>query len=709
MTVSQAKVWRPEELATAGAQWQANAESLELELSSARRAGDSSQHYWEFSAGDAMRSQVTSIATDAYSAVDSLTLGATALNSGAQIIRSWLDAFLGRANAAEGQLFSIADDGVVSPPPPNPLGGATPADLLMQMAALKRQANLLTVMIQADLRNLTNADSTTTDAISRAFEGIVGKFGIDQQRVDNTASLANSDGTSDGTAFRNGNVPPEMFNRVGAILTTTALTPEQLAAIERGEPVSDLPQVNYDYLRNFYNAAGKDGLIELSQTLREQELAGDADAGRRLDALANGILTVSNENIGTGTETGGFDKLPPDLQDLITHGGGSAPELSTSEFIDRNEYMKDLAFLLGESNPGYQPGTELGVELDKAASRIVEADTGIGAQSIVGQKLLEVGTRNETSTWELVTSPDRDRTLIPLLEYGWGDDGKALGGMFDWIPGEAISAGPEDISAQRAGETARGLADLLSSTNSDSLLSSIDSGNTNAVSRLFGIAGAGGESLGDVNPLLTQSIAGAMAPYVNNMAGMSESSLPTSGFGQMGPVESTRVFALLDTDPAAGTILNGEALRQASAYQNQIALDPESDLSPRRMEGVGRLRSLVEGGINMEVAGRELSAADAEQSRVNMRTAAFGMGQAGIAGACSFLPPPFGPALSTGVYMTGSAIVTDFVGPGGKLRRQISTTRRPHWPTRPPRLRRHSLPHPTRHAVGLLPDARDHA
>lgn len=48
-------------------------------------------------------------------------------------------------------------------------------------------------------------------------------------------------------------------------------------------------------------------------------------------------------------------------------------------------------------------------------------------------------------------------------------------------------------------------------------------------------------------------------------------------------------------------------------------------------------------------------------------SAAFGMTQAGVAGALSALPQPFGVVASTLAYMTGSAIIGDYVSAGGNF------------------------------------------
>ncbi|MCJ0907188.1 hypothetical protein [Rhodococcus sp. ARC_M6] len=208
---------------------------------------------------------------------------------------------------------------------------------------------------------------------------------------------------------------------------------------------------------------------------------------------------------------GSFVRLPTDIHNLILLGNEVHAKLSTTDAIRQREGMQELAALLAEANPEFQPGVELGLKLDIAASHIAEHDTGAGTQSSVAQKLLEVGTRDTTSSWMLATRPDRLQLLIPLLECPWADDGVALAGMFDWIPAAAISISPTDIPADRAGQTARALADLLSSTGGDQPVSTINGTTTNVVLRLLHLADSNDEPLGSQSRSSTIDCEGIVA------------------------------------------------------------------------------------------------------------------------------------------------------------------------------------------------------
>lgn len=377
-----------------------------------------------------------------------------------------------------------------------------------------------------------------------------------------------------------------------------------------------------NYLRDFYREAGTSGLLDIAENLRAREHSGDPHAAAQLDALANGLLTLSNENVGDGQTTGGYDLLPDDLKDILSRiNDASADRGLMGSFYDdvyTERQAPAVADLLAEANPGFIPGTEFASELDHAASRLVDIATashGLYPEKYdpIAEKFLEIGTRNESASYELLTSPDAARTLMPLLEHEWRDDGATVGRLVDWI------------------------------------------------------ADDGRSSLGEVNPALTQSIAASLSPYVVDMVTSDRTLSTTSSFGQLGPVETTRLFSVLDSDPRAGAVISGHALAAADEIDHAFA---RSDREPPPImlgETSGRLRAAVEGGLDIEIGDRVNDIDERKAERATTRAGFFGAAQAIGAGALSYLPPPWGVAASTGTYAVGAFLASDIIDADGNL------------------------------------------
>ncbi|MCJ0906384.1 hypothetical protein [Rhodococcus sp. ARC_M6] len=146
-------------------------------------------------------------------------------------------------------------------------------------------------------------------------------------------------------------------------------------------------------------------------------------------------------------------------------------------------------------------------------------------------------------------------------------------------------------------------------------------------------------SIGQLNPIFTQQVAGALAPYVGDMVGVDEKYTGTGGFGDLGPVEATRVFALLDGDPKAGGIINGAALAQASALDKAFAVGAVNGEDSWLLGySSGNLHALVEAGLGAEVVDRNLDSEAADAALRQQRSEAYGVSQWLAAGVVSFIP-----------------------------------------------------------------------
>ncbi|MFZ2528639.1 MAG: hypothetical protein WAX14_13460 [Rhodococcus sp. (in: high G+C Gram-positive bacteria)] len=684
-TVTQALTWSPHTLHSLAVAWGDAATTLGDRFRHASDATAGSYTFWTEDAGDAMRDRLHDVLHPGRTLVVALADAAAELTTHATRLHDAVTPAVSHIRTAQGAGFSVADDGTVTPPPPivSSVPESSGSQVILQMAALSQRAQILTRLITADLTTIEAADSAAATAVADVFAVVRRDSGIDSSLLAQFEHLARAGGSDDGIAARTGNLSADDHRRIGSILVASQLSPTQLDALARGDIVDNVPTVALDYLRDFYREAGADGLLDVAESLRAREESGDADAAAQLDALANGLLVVSNENVGDGTLTGGYGLVPEDLRHTLSriNDTGDDARFSGDFFNDVyvHQRLDSVAALLGEANPAVVPGTEFAGELDRAAARLIDISTASGglyrdAYEPVAERLLDVGLRNDEASYQLLAAPDNTRTLMPLFEHDWNDDGASLGRLVDWIPDDAAATDPG--RADRAGHAAHSLALMLSSSGSDSPVSFTDAANTNPYGRLMNIPGVddGKSSVGEVNPILTQSMAGALSPYVVDMVTDDPRLAAHSSFTNLGPVESTRIFSLLDTDPHAGTLISGHALAAADSIDRAFA---RSDADPPPItfgETSGRLRAVVEGGIRTELGDRLTDNDEAKLDRATTRAGHFGAGQAIAATGLSYLPPPWGVAAAGVVYTAGALTSSNIIDADGNLTDQFATS-----------------------------------
>lgn len=263
--------------------------------------------------------------------------------------------------------------------------------------------------------------------------------------------------------------------------------------------------------------------------------------------------------------------------------------------LDHYKNLNALTSALDLADTGYTPGTKLSTELYRQGAFLSEVLTDPGQTRALPtdpssinntiSNVVDVASRNTDATTVILTgdgTPEqlgsgyhRDSAVVALLEHDWpgGVENSPMHKMLDYISTDAHSDNLED--ATRAGKSARALADVISSTKSPGGVGNFDS--------LFK----------DNSPSM-RYVAQALSPYVGNMVDVPENLLGTHGFGNLDPVESTRVFTLMDNDQKSAAILNGAAIAQAYEFDQEFARgEGGQDLALYS----GRLHGLIEGGI----------------------------------------------------------------------------------------------------------------
>ncbi|WP_067659995.1 TPR repeat region-containing protein [Nocardia harenae] len=348
-------------------------------------------------------------------------------------------------------------------------------------------------LIESAVRSLVAAADDATKAITTGAQEIRvrgDQLGSGLDAAVGDYSEAGRIGAEDGRAVAeavrpNGTIDQAALDRIAAQLPQGVLTDAERQVLAEGGEVATLPASVQDYYREFYQAAGKDGVLALNEQLRKEE-AGNPLAATRRDTLANGLLVVSNEKIGTGRNPdgslqspGGYDKLPESVRDLVEtrfpvseddaaepRPQSDRPARMPEEGLRLGE-IAEFSDLLSQSSPGYQPGTELGTEMIQQSAYLVSeagddlknvpylGDPGSQYESTAA-KLLDVAGRNEESAYRILTGDGMPEDYDPqkiagaVLGNDWSDvdNGRSAAQLLDWIGPDSHST--DEVQADRA-------------------------------------------------------------------------------------------------------------------------------------------------------------------------------------------------------------------------------------------------------------------
>ncbi|WP_305094537.1 WXG100 family type VII secretion target [Prescottella sp. R16] len=597
------------------------------ELTGMSRSVESLHENWSGSAYDAARDRVDAEHTAGQSLSNEVRDLAAILDGAATRLYWARDAALARVEAAHADGCTVLDDWTVV--------GDVPLEVL----------DVHRVAVVEAAESLAREDTSVARLIEEAAQRIracgdqIGSGGDPSEPIlDGAARLGHGDGSVLATAARAGD--GAALDRIASQLPVQGLTSTELETLASGGRVDTLPQSVRDYYTELYRAAGKDGILALGDHLRMQEAGGDPGAGPALNSLANGLMVVSNENVGSGVDENGalrspgsYDQLPADLRELIstrTHGADANAihyPRDVGALADEYRFHEDsrrLGALLKEAEPGYVPGTELARELTRQASNLAEGTALSGtAPELVEQPMrdyLEVSERNPEAITQLLTGEGSEQvpldsgynaadTMTPLLHFDWNDD-RGAPDLFGWI-GENAVPGP-DVSVEQSEQAGRAATGLISLLTGDA---------TGGFESMMNLPGQDGRSLGEVNPALTQQIAQSVTPYLGNIADGPETR--THGFdreaavGEGGDIRSIRLATLMNTDTTASALFNGAIIERTNDYAGRFGeLHGESTVIRYQLgEASGRLLGYMDQGLRAEAYDRGLDdTAAAEQA-----------------------------------------------------------------------------------------------
>ncbi|CAN5500883.1 hypothetical protein BH09ACT8_BH09ACT8_15870 [soil metagenome] len=407
----------------------------------------------------------------------------------------------------------------------------------------------------------------------------------------------------DGAAMQQGGSLTDQQRQ--RLTEATTLSPEQLDALQRGDLV--LPPDQLGYLIGVSQSLGGKTPTQVAELMSKI----GPDGGKLADALhlaSNPYISsrVPGQgkpgSVGYMPERGGkfalptgltnakvMDELfsPPGLPTGQPGGGMPHPQMPPMA----SQELSALANIAGQGSGALHMGSGLdALVLDKAHALVTasnhqalpmgpagaELDRTIWAKNSVdptlqhmldavhGDSLVVHDAATGAAVDGLSAAPGRGQQfLADMFNHDYTDGGKSVGGLFENIEGQAVvhdsNNATEVALAERAGQTAHSLAAQLADPK---LL------NLNAV----------GDSLGQMNPNLTQSLSHAMSHYIPDM--MDNRLEDTRGFGLLDSRESVingsmpetkNLFAVLNSDPTASGYINKAAEDYTKLWQHELS------------------------------------------------------------------------------------------------------------------------------------------
>lgn len=389
----------------------------------------------------------------------------------------------------------------------------------------------------------------------------------------------------------------------------TTLTPDQLAALRNGAP-ADLPQGQYDFLRTLMCHLDGKSIAEIAG-LAENNRDVDGDPSRPgpdhdvvQKSLADGLQLMSNPRIGTAAgDHGGMASLPSSVRSLLTDDltadttvvqpVGTA-QRSVREVkavaIRRTKDLERLTDLMASGGGDLRVGTDVDRGLTKQVAEIAgdTSDPDLprvfggggpsggsdGLTAMLDRTLLVSGT-DEIAAHDVITGQNMKVTcddgghyvagshLAGIMQHHWGTHSAGASSLVDWL-GHADGDG----NAFRAGQ-AHESADVVGHFLGD--------GSNKAFT----------QDLGGRSPMLTQTLATSMAPYLGGFSGISDGhGLGDHDVEPMRPDELRHLFTGLDSDPTAASTINHAAVEWKGAMAQQFGADPSHSSSLARAAGM---------------------------------------------------------------------------------------------------------------------------
>ncbi len=518
--------------------------------------------YWEGKAAEAAQNRAGDDRKVAVKLVDELQGAAKTARGVATDIGTARTNVLNKVVAISAQQFTVWDNWSVT--------DTSGIQDTGQRAALARQyAGELTTLVNA----LVTADSNGAKTINGLAANLIAKF-------TNPASLSGQQGTSDGQALQSGKIPPDVLQR---LKEAGSLTPEQLKALQSGEPV-DIPASQMEYINALMRSLDGKSPEDIEKLLNSLPTDARTGMANTFQIASNGRVTASVEGNVDVPTSGGFNLLPQKMRDsltrkdLVQYGSTMAGTQSTGFPILFNTVNVNgvgtnqaIARIAGMGDANMRAGSSLdGKVMDVAGQYLdaqVRAETGPKDTTMfsidghgadpkkeqITEPMFHAVADDKFAVAAAVTDPHTGQRLVgDVFQHEWPDNGKTVSELFHTTADDAVAKPGDPVdtkNAQLHGQIAEATADYMADHKKDLL-------------RVPGYQDK--MSAGQLNPDLMRNLADDLAPYYSTFAG-AETIPGVHHFEQKSQLAN--MYAVLASDPEAGV----KAASYTYAQENALA------------------------------------------------------------------------------------------------------------------------------------------
>jgi hypothetical protein len=442
-------------------------------------------------------------------------------------------------------------------------------------------------------------------------------------------------GASDGDSLADGQLGPAERRR---LLDATTLTPEQKAALDNGNLT--IPSQRMAYLNGLSHFLDGKSPSEIKAILGKLPPS-------EAQAVSNAMHLVGTERVradivdpsikmgehGYVPAVGGKENLPQSIQDVFDAPLKNSPipeqvigrdGRPTIEWPDPNKPYKFLdeyraiAAIANNGDPSLQRGSAINDGLLAESRELLnDFDSDARPNPAMGapwahenidpalQDMLSAASHDPVTVHDAFAgadgnSPNND-FIGDLYKHDWADNGSAAGSLFP----DAADA------SERAGQTMHAF-DAYAGSNYQELLNI-----------------EGKQSLGQINPALTQALAQANIPYLDDMFNANLNA--TQGFGSLDGLDAqggdanmpvTRgLFAVIDSDPTANAQFNGAATDLWKGYIANYSYSLVNGTAPDAgaLQAAGYLQRMMDQGEFLHQYDLSGDAADAAKKAMESR------------------------------------------------------------------------------------------
>ncbi|GAB0106839.1 hypothetical protein JMUB6875_58290 [Nocardia sp. JMUB6875] len=299
-TVSQVNSWQLDTLDAQATGWKQQATTLKTDLDAMHTTIGNSADFLIGKFGTGLRDKGLAVRDEGYKtaraledAGNAITLGSPGMRFAQQTVKQTLATL-----TAENYVW--AEDGTVSLSRSQLVSVFSEKDkdsAAIKLAALQRKADQYSTTMRGALHAAAVAAQGVTDGVNHAFSELPQAAQGAKAGALTDPKIATQQGGDDGRLVASGKATDADLQHISARLAAAGITADDVEAINEGKQV-DLSEAQWDYLREFYNTAGLNGLTSMTD-----RLTGIHDTTAAAN-VANGLNTIANPNVhSTGTES----------------------------------------------------------------------------------------------------------------------------------------------------------------------------------------------------------------------------------------------------------------------------------------------------------------------------------------------------------------------------------------------------------------------